>query len=108
MKDYYPSEKFSQAVDTLATSLLPLQKRIADAFFPLSNLTAPMHLDKLPGDTIQKLKEYEAAWRSIDDPDGEGTLKIWASRLSNDEAIEIASWIVETSAELNRQYWSDD
>jgi|GEM_PF-6984084 len=107
MTDYYPSEKFSQAVGILAVSPLPLQKRIANAFFHLSTLLAPMHSVNLPQDTKQKLQEYDATWRSVDDPAGLGKLIIWANSLSDDEAIEIASWILETTFRLNREYWSE-
>lgn len=107
MKDHYPSEKFYVAADTLATSPMPLQERIANAF--IHSLTLLLaHLDALDEDTKEKLQEYEAAWNAVDDPSGQGTIKVWASGLSDDEATEIATWIVETAFELHRQFWSND
>ena len=106
MKDGYPSEKFYKAVDTLATSPRPLQERIADAFSH-----SLMHLighAALPEDVKEKLAEYDAAWSAVDDAGEQGTIKVWASRLSNDEAMQIASWIVEKAFELHRQFWTND
>ena len=107
MANPYPSEKFYNAVDTLATSTRPLQQRIADAFVhSLYPLLA--HSDVLDDDTEAKLREYEAAWNSVDDPARQGNINVWASGLSDDEAIEIASWIVEKAFELHRQFWTDE
>jgi hypothetical protein len=107
MKDHYPSEKFYNAVDTLATSSRPLQQRIADAFSHSLHLLL-VHSDALPGDTKQKLIEYEAAWNAVDDAGEQGTINVWARRLSDDEAMEVASWIVEQAFELHRQFWTDE
>ncbi len=107
MKDGYPSEKFYKAVDTLARSTRPLQQRIADAFsHSLINLLA--HPDILDDDTEAKLKEYEAAWNSVDDPARRGTVAVWASGLSDDKAMQVAAWIVERAFELHRQFWTDE
>ena len=107
MKDQYPSEKFLVATGALATSPLPLQERIANAFACGLYLLL-VHSSGLSEDTKRKLQEYEAAWKAVDDAAGEGTIKVWASRLSDDEATEIATWIVDTAFELERQLWSND
>lgn len=107
MKDHYPSEKFSQAVDILATGLAPLQRRIEDAFsIRLMNLRA--HHDKLPEEASDELRNLEAEWSAVEDSEGRGGIPVWADQLSDERAVEIASWIVETAALLNREYWSDD
>ncbi len=106
MKDHYPSEKFSAAVDTLATSPRLLQERIADAFSH-----SLMHLignAAVPEDVKEKLAEYDAAWSAVEDAGAQGTISVWASGLSDDEAMDIATWIVEKAFELDRQYWTDE
>ena len=103
MKNGYPFEKFYKAVDTLAKSPRPLQQRIADAF--AYNLYALLEHPGILDDAIEaKLKEHQGAWTAIDDAGAEGTISAWASRLSDDEAMEIAGWIVERAFELHRQF----
>ncbi len=106
MKDQYPSEKFYVAVDTLATSPQPLQKRIADAFVHSLNLL--IGNPAVPEDVKQKLAEYDAAWSAVEDAGEQGTINVWARGLSDDEAMDIATWIVEKAFELDRQYWTDE
>jgi len=105
MKDHYPSEKFNAAVRALATGLDPLQKRLGAAFnsglYPLLE-----HLDKLPESAREKLERYQAASNMVDDPGKEGTINVWANGLSDEEAKEIALWIVETAFELEADFWS--
>ncbi len=106
MKDHYPSEKFSAAVGTLAASPRPLQGRIADAF--VYSLDRLIGNPAVPEDVKEKLAEYNAAWRAVEDAGEQGTISVWASGLSDDEAMDIATWIVDKAFELDRQYWSDE
>lgn len=103
--DHYPSEKFSQAVDSLATGLGSLQERIASAFaYGLSHLL-PRHEDLLPPEVANRLREYEEEWSALGDVGGKGQIAVWVSGLSDDEAIEVATWINATASRLNMEYW---
>lgn len=105
MKDHYPSEKFCVAVTSLAVSPRSLQERIANAFG--SSLYPLLNHQGLDAYTERKLREYKAAWRAVPDAGGEGTISAWAMGLSDDEAVEIAGWIVETAWQLEREFWGD-
>ncbi len=106
MKDHYPSEKFSVAVKTLATSSRPLQERIAYAFS--HSLMLLIGNPAVPEDVKEKLAEYDAAWAAVEDAGQQGTINVWARGLSDDEAMDIAAWIVEKAFELEHQFWTDE
>ena len=105
MKDHYPPEKFSAAVRTLALGSESLQERIANAF--ANSLHLLLDHQGLAPDVAQKLRQYKVAWRAVTDPGPSGSIQVWATRLSDDDAMEIARWIVDTASELDRQFWSD-
>ena len=106
MKDHYPCEKFSAAVSSLAVSPKSLQERIANAF--AGNLHLLLDHPALAPDTARRLKDYGAAWDAVTDSRGKGTIYVWAMQLSDDEATEIARWIVDTAWQLHRQLWTDE
>lgn len=79
---------------------------MADAFS--YNLHHLIGHDALPDDVKERLAKYAARWSAVDNAGEQGTIKVWARDLSDDEATDIASWIVETAFELNRQFWMDE
>ena len=104
MPGHYPTEKFSDATRTLAMGRESIQKRVAAAFeYSLVHLTA---IPSVPANVAQKLQDFGDAWDAIGDTGGRGQISVWVSGLTDDEAVEIAGWIVETAWELERQYWT--
>jgi hypothetical protein len=94
VKDSYAWEKFLSAVTGMAVSAKPLQGRIADAF---SLSITRVHEENLTGDLADiwwALEGYRKEWD--EQPGGdEGTIAQWAESLSEEQASEVAHWIVD-------------
>ena len=91
MKNQYPNEKFSRAVNDLATSSKPIQERICDAY--ICNLIH-VKVSDLPESIRFEFEEFCSKLTSIDPKGDEGRVAATTSHMSTNEAIEIAQKIV--------------
>lgn len=107
MAESYEREKLSAAVNCLAASAAPIQKRIEYAWMA-------MHTLKNHGFTNQdRASDYEEIYERLtaDKSDAQaGHVPTTCSRLSDDEAAEIAQMIVDLNSRLHmdRMYQLED
>lgn len=92
-----PYEKFSLGCRELAVSRDPIQERVASAFVQIAQVYG-----LLPRDIARKLEDFEAAWAGAGYTGGGSPLRIWARGLTDKEAEEVAGWIMDSAAELQR------
>ncbi len=90
-----PYAKFSMGRRELAVSHEPLRERIASAFVDIVQVR-----DALPDDVARKLRDFEAAWAAVGDTGGETQMAVWARKLTDKEAMEVASWILDAATEV--------
>ncbi len=97
--DGYATEKFVLAVSTLS-GLGSLQERIRDAY-----VYHIIHVDAvaLPADRQEGRHRLEAAMGTQHDP-VRGDASASADMLTDDEAREIADYIIDTAFELHRRW----
>ncbi len=98
----YPVEKFSSAAYGLAISPASLQERIGDAF--TGELIKAAGQTALPADVAKQFQVYQRTWNAVGDTGGQGQISVWAHALSDDEAMDVAKWIVNTAWELRDKY----
>jgi hypothetical protein len=93
MKDYYAWEKFSGAVRGMVTGTTTIQQRLGNAYvFHL------VHVDpkKLPEDIRADFIQMKERLKTVVAPvAGDGSIQATVSNLSDEEASEIASHIVD-------------
>ncbi len=92
MKNTYPNEKFSSAIDCLATSPKSIQERICDAY--IFNL---IHVkpNEVPPEIRLDFEQLSATLTSAEPKGDEGSAAATTSRMSDDEAIGIAKKILQ-------------
>jgi hypothetical protein len=86
----YPRQRFRLAVARLATGHGSIQERVSAAFHALD--TAISH-GRVPGDIGIQLNSFAALWS--EGPDS--SIDRWALNLTVDEAVEIATWLLQAS-----------
>jgi hypothetical protein len=97
MWENYGKEKFSAAVRTLATGKGRIQERLIEAFqYDLSYVKD----ENVPEELRDEVRELMAAATSI--PGNDGRLAATISRLTEDEAVEMAKLIMSLHYELTR------
>ena len=93
----YSSEKLSQAVRGLAIGAKSIQGRVADVMSGC--LAALIDHQSLPPNLHAQLEYYGQQWKKA----GE-SIPSWAERLTDDEAGDVARWIVDTRDEVDRLF----
>ena len=86
----YARQRFREAVLRLASGHGSIQERVSAAFHALD--TAITH-DRVPGEVGAYLHDFAELWRASND----GSIDLWARGLSVDEAVEIATWLLQAS-----------
>ena len=103
MKNMYPHEKFSNAVNSMAVSPKSIQERVADAY--VYNL---IHLkpDELPEEIRYRLAELAKKLTAVEPNGNEGSVSATTNKMSMDEAVEIAQEIVTMADSVESSYRS--
>ena len=96
----YSSEKLSQAVRGLAISPKSIQGRVADEMS--TGLYSLIEHQSLPQNLHAQLEYYRQQWEKA----GE-SIPSWAERLTDDEAGDVARWIVDARDEVNRLFFEE-
>ena len=101
MKNPYPNEKFSAAVDTLATSPKSIQERICDAY-----ICSLIHVkpDEVPEHIRYEFDQLRTRLTSVEPKGEEGSVAATTSLMSTDEAIEIAQLIKHVAYVIRCDY----
>lgn len=101
MKDMYAWEKFSSAIRGMAVSSKSIQQRLADAY--VYNL---IHVDpeKLPGDIRADFIQLNKRLTAVAPLAGEGSVQATVSGMSDQEATEIGSRIVDMYFRVESDY----
>ena len=91
MSDYdYVWEKMRNAVTTLAEHDGPIRERLATA----AEVIHTLELDEFPPDTRSRMAEIERLLSAVEDPEV-GSLVASAQALTDDQARQVARWLVE-------------
>lgn len=98
MSEDYEREKLGNAVDALAASAAPIQKRLEYAWFAMHTLIAHGFTDPERQQEFKEINDRLTADRSDAHA---GHAVTTCSRLSDDDAVEIAQAIVDLNARLN-------
>jgi len=94
----YGQEKFSTAIHTLATNPGRINERLVAAWiYSLNNLDPDRDL---PPQLQADFKAQASEIRSGKPTGVEGTIKAFIDALSEDQAMERASWILQTAYQL--------
>lgn len=98
MSIHYAHEKFSLAVEGMATSAESIQMRVANAWsHNLIHVTGA----NLPADSAKRLKALgERLTRVQPTMEGEGTILATARQMSDEEAVQIAKEIVSLAYQV--------
>lgn len=107
MSEDYEREKLGNAVDALAASAAPIQKRLEYAFMAMHTLMMHKLTDPERQAEYDAIIEKLTADKSNED---QGHVATTCARLSDDAAIEIAQAIVDLNARLsmNRVWHLED
>jgi ADP-ribosylglycohydrolase len=89
----YARQRFREAVSRLATGYGSVQERVNAAFHALDTA---IKNDRVPGRLGEALRQSSNAWLNS----GDGSIDAWAQGLSVDEAVEIATWLLQMSYEI--------
>lgn len=101
MKNPYPKEKFSKAVNSLATSPKSIQKRVSDAYcFHLLHVKP----EWVPEEIRKEFEQLRVRLTSVEPTGDEGSVAATTNVMSTDEAIEISKSIVEMAFFVRRDY----
>ena len=101
MKNPYPNEKFSAAVDTLATSPKSIQDRICDAYiFSLIHVKPEI----VPEHIRYDFNQLRTRLTSVEPKGEEGSVAATTSLMSTDEAIEITRLIIHMAYVVRCDY----
>lgn len=104
MSEDYEREKLGAAVDSLAASAAPIQKRLEYAWTAMHTLIAHGLSDPERAAEFAAINERLTADKSDEHA---GYVATTCSKLSDDEAVEIAQQIVELNSRLNyNRIWS--
>jgi hypothetical protein len=91
MNSGYAYEKFYKAIHGMAASPAPIQKRIADAYvYNLIHVKA----EELPQEIQFKFRELQHKLTAVEPKNDEGSVYATTSKMSTEEAVEIAESIV--------------
>ena len=103
MKNPYPNEKFSTAVDIMATSPDSIQRRVADAYrYSLLRLNP----EDLPEEIQSRFIALSQKLTRIEPKGDEGSVVATTSQMQTDEAISIAKEILEMAHLVMRDYYN--
>lgn len=101
MKNPYPNEKFSAAVNSMATSPKSLQERICDAYvYNLIHVKPEDLPESVQHDFIQLAKKLTA----VEPKSDEGSVAATTRQMSTTDAIEIADIIVRLADDIRSDY----
>lgn len=98
MSEDYEREKLGNAVDALAASAAPIQKRLEYAFTAFHTLMAHGFTDSERAAEFKVITDRLTADKSDNEA---GHVPTTTARLTDDEAVEIAQLIVDLNARLN-------
>jgi hypothetical protein len=102
MKNPYPNEKFSRAINTLATSPKSIQERIADAYvYDIIHVKA----EDVPEDSRYRFEELQRKMTSVEPESDEGSVVASTQKLTTDEAVQIANEIMELADVIQCYYY---
>lgn len=102
MKNPYPDEKFTSAVDTMASSPKTIQERVGDAY--LFNLIH-VKTEEVPEEIQAKFDEVKKKLTRVEVGGGEGNVAATTTQMSTDEAIEIANEILHMAHVVKCDYY---
>ncbi len=88
----YENGRFTEAIYSMAKGLEPLQERIGNAYNYYLHL---LESKNLPEDIRVKFDDLKKRLTSIEAADGEGNFMATARELTNDEALKVASEIID-------------
>ncbi len=91
MKNPYPDEKFTNAIDTMATSPKSIQERVGDAY--LFNLIH-VKTEEVPEEIQAEFDEVKKKLTRVEAVGDEGSVAATTTQMSTNEAIEIAKEIL--------------
>ena len=103
MKNGYPNEKFSNAVDSMAVSSQPIQRRIADAFVFNLIMLKP---EELPEEIRTKFIEVKKQLTSVQPVGDEGSIYATTQQMDTDTAVDIARAIVSMADVVACDYYN--
>lgn len=91
MKNQYPNEKFSDAVDTMASSPKSIQERVGDAY-----VFSLIHVEtgNIPEEIRSQFDELKRKLTRVEAVGDEGRVAATTRQMSTDEAVEIANEIL--------------
>jgi hypothetical protein len=89
----YSRQRFREAVSRLATGHGSIQERVCAAFHALDTA---IKNDRVPGRLGEMLRQSSNAWLNS----GDGSIDTWSLGLSVDEAVEIATWLLQMAYEI--------
>lgn len=104
MAESYEREKLGNAVDALAASAAPIQKRLYYAWLAMHSLTMHGLSNRERQNEFNAIVERLSADKS---DETEGYVPATLAKLSDDEAVELAQAIVDLNGQLNSdRIWS--
>ncbi|MCF8104862.1 MAG: hypothetical protein K9K64_05225 [Desulfohalobiaceae bacterium] len=104
MKNPYPNEKFSQAIETMATSPKPIQDRIADAYLNHIDYVNP---EDVPEEVRYQFHVVNEKMTKVDPVGNEGSVVASARQLTDNEAVELANKIVLIADAVRSDYFNE-
>lgn len=99
MKNLYPKEKFSDAINTLATSPKSIQKRVCDAY-----IYSLIHIkpEEIPEEIQNQFKSIIKKLTCVEAIGDEGNAAATTNEMKTDDAISIARDILEMAYIVRR------
>ncbi len=104
LSDPYACERFSAARGSLAEDPNKIQERVAYVF--KYDLWLIADHPNLSADIVERLSTYAEQILGTPDPKDQGRINIWASKLSDGEAMAIARWVCDCAARLEFEAWA--
>jgi hypothetical protein len=102
MKNPYPNEQFTDAVDSMATSPKSLQDRVADAYV---HSLSQVKTEDVPEEIQAQFEELKRKLTRVEAVGDEGAIAASIRQLSTDEAITIAKGILHMAYVVRSDYY---
>jgi len=102
MNNPYPNEKFTDAVDSMATSPKSIQERVGDAYvYSLIHVKT----EEVPEEIQAQFNEVKRKLTRVEAVGDEGRVAATTNQMSTDEAIEIANEILHMAYVVKCDYY---